>query len=238
MSGMGDEQQTKGGGAEVAGTQAEARQLELAGTEGGGAEAPDRGGAAFIPEAAEAETLLARYGELQERLRQAEDRVLRIAADADNFKKRMERDKQEATRYANERFIGALLPVIDNLERALEHAEDGRHPDGLTQGVRMTLKSLQETLAKFGCTPIEAQGKVFDPRFHEAVYREETTAYPSNTVVRELQRGYLLNDRLLRPAMVVVACSTNRNTDNSQGNTCVEGDASADSRVGIKVTPA
>jgi len=238
VSCMGDEQARTGGGAEISGSHAEARQVELAGTEGGGAEAPDRGGTAFIPEAADGESLLSKYGELEERLRQAEDRVLRIAADADNFRKRMEREKQEATRYANERFIGALLPVIDNLERALEHAEDGRHPDGLTEGVRMTLKSLQDTLAKFGCTPIESQGKVFDPKFHEAVYREETTAYPSNTIVRELQRGYLLNDRLLRPAMVVVACSPNRNADNNQGNTCVQGDGSANSHVGVKVTPA
>jgi molecular chaperone GrpE len=235
---MGDEQASTGGGAEAAVTDAEGSQGDLTGTEGGGAVAPERERAAFAPEAADAESLLAKYRDLEERLRQAEDRVLRIAADADNFKKRLDREKQEATRYANERFIEALLPVMDNLERALEHAEDGHQPDGLMQGVRMTLKSFQDTLAKFGCTPIEAQGKIFDPKFHEAVYREETTACPSHTIVRELQRGYLLNDRLLRPAMVVVACSPNRNADNSQGNMGDEGDASAESRARIKVTPA
>jgi molecular chaperone GrpE len=235
---MGDEHARTEGGAEAAGTQVEGNEVELAGTQGGRAEGLDGEGAAFAPEAADPETLLAKYRELEERLRQAEDRVLRIAADADNFKKRMDREKQEATRYANERFIGALLPVMDNLERALDHAENGRHPEGLTEGVRMTLKSFQDTLAKFGCTLIEAQGKVFDPNFHEAVYREETTANPSNTVLRELQRGYLLNGRVLRPAMVVVACAPNRNADSSQGDMCVEADASAKSHERIKVTPA
>jgi molecular chaperone GrpE len=226
---MGDQEARSEGGAGSVGTQAEESQVEPAGAQGGVAEASDREGAPFVPEAADAHTLLAKYRELEKRLGQAEDRVLRIAADADNFKKRMDREKQEATRYANERFIGELLPVMDNLERALAHSEDGSHLEGLTEGVRMTLKSFQDTLTKFGCTPIEAQGKVFDPNFHEAVYREETAAYLSNTVVRELQRGYLLNGRVLRPAMVVVACAPNRNADSSQGDTCIEGDASANS---------
>ncbi len=159
----------------------------------------------FKPEASDRDALLVRYRELEERLGQAEDRALRVAADADNFKKRMERDKQDSIRYGNERLIAELLPVIDNLERALEHAPRDYQQDGFIQGVKMTAKRFYDALAKFGCTPIEAEGKVFDPKFHEAVYREETKEHPNNTIVRELQKGYVLNDRLLRPALVRVA---------------------------------
>lgn len=201
-------------------------------------EGPSQVAVAFNPEAADRDALLVRYRELEERLRQAEDRLLRVAADADNFKKRMERDKQDSIRYGNERLMAELLPVIDNLERALDHAPDDCYQDGLVQGVKMTLKRFHDTLAKFGCTPIEAEGKIFDPRFHEAVYREETKQHPDNTIVRELQKGYVLNDRLLRPAMVVVASSPRTNADDRNGNTSTEGKTSANSHVRIKVTSA
>ena len=203
-----------------------------------GGEGPGEEPAAFSPEAADRDALLMRYRALEDRVRQAEDRALRVAADADNFKKRMERDKQESIRYGNERFIAELLPVIDNLERALEHAPGDYHQDGLVEGVEMTLKRFHDTLARFGCTPIEAEGKIFDPNFHEAVYREETQEHPNNTIVRELQKGYVLNDRLLRPAMVVVASSPSTNADDRTGNTSTEGKTSANSRLRIKVTPA
>jgi molecular chaperone GrpE len=193
---------------------------------------------AFDPEAADRDALLVRYRELEERVRQAEDRALRIAADADNFKKRMERDKQESIRYGNERFIAELLPVIDSLERALEHAPGDSSEDGLIQGVKMTLKRFQDTLAKFGCTAVEADHKIFDPNFHEAVYREETSEHPNNTVIRQLQKGYVLNDRLLRPAMVVVASSPSTNADDRNGNRFADGKNSANSHVRIKVTSA
>ena len=201
-----------------------------------GGEAAGQEAVAFDPEAADRNDLLARYGELEERVRQAEDRALRVAADADNFKKRIERDKQESIRYGNERFIAELLPVIDSLERALEHASGDWPQDGLIEGVRMTLKRFKDTLAKFGCTAIEASGKIFDPRFHEAVYREETKEHPNNTIVRELQKGYVLNDRLLRPAMVVVASSPSTNADDRNGNRSTDGKNSANSHVRIKVT--
>jgi molecular chaperone GrpE len=193
---------------------------------------------AFSPEAADRDALLMRNKELEERVRQAEDRALRVAADADNFKKRMERDKQESIRYGNERFISELLPVIDNLERALEHAPGDYHQDGLIEGLKMTLKRFHDTLARFGCTPIEAEGKIFDPNFHEAVYREETQEHPNNTIVRELQKGYVLNDRLLRPAMVVVASSPSTDAEDRSGNRSTEGKTSKNSRVRIKVTSA
>jgi molecular chaperone GrpE len=203
-----------------------------------GGQGASRESVPFDPEAADRDALLARYRELEERVRQAEDRALRVAADADNFKKRVERDKQESIRYGNERLIAELLPAIDNLERALEHAPSDSHQDGLIQGVKMTLKRFHDSLGKFGCTLVEAEGKIFDPNFHEAVYREETRERPNNTVVRELQKGYLLNDRLLRPAMVVVASSPRANADDKNGNQSTEGKNSANSHVRIKVTSA
>lgn len=203
-----------------------------------GGEAAGQEAVAFDPEAADRDALLVKYRELEERIRQAEDRALRIAADADNFKKRMERDKQESIRYGNERFIAELLPVIDSLERALEHAPGDYPQEGLIRGVKMTLKRFQDTLAKFGCRAIEADGKIFDPKFHEAVYREETKEHPNNTVLRELQKGYVLNDRLLRPATVVVASSPSTNADDRNGNRSTDEKNSANSHVRIKVTSA
>lgn len=167
----------------------------------------------FDPETADRDALLAKYGELEERLSEAEERSLRTAADAENFKKRLQREKEEQTRYANEAFIRDLLPVIDNLERALEHSQVGSNEGGLVEGLNMTLKGFVEALARFGCTPVEAMGKIFDPNFHEAVSQEETTNHEDNTVLRELQKGYMLKERLLRPAMVVVAKASSPRAD-------------------------
>jgi molecular chaperone GrpE len=146
-----------------------------------------------------------RIKELEGRLEQAEERVLRTAADAENFKKRLQREKEEQTRYANETFMRELLPVIDNLERALQHSADAPNQEGLVDGLNMTLKGFFDTLARFGCTVIEAIGKTFDPNFHEAVSQEESSKVEPNTVLKELQKGYMLKERLLRPAMVIVS---------------------------------
>ena len=159
----------------------------------------------FDPETADRESLLGKYRELEEQLKKAQDQVLRTAADAENFKKRLQREKEEQTRYANEAFMRDLLPVIDNLERALEHSEAGSDQESLAEGLNMTHKGFVDTLGRFGCIPVEAVGKIFDPNFHEAVSQEESTKHEINTVLRELQKGYTLKDRLLRPAMVVVS---------------------------------
>ncbi len=159
----------------------------------------------FDPETADRDALLLRIKELEGRLEQAEERVLRTAADAENFKKRLQREKEEQTRYANETFMRELLPVIDNLERALQHSADAPNQEGLVDGLNMTLKGFFDTLARFGCTVIEAIGKTFDPNFHEAVSQEESSKVEPNTVLKELQKGYMLKERLLRPAMVIVS---------------------------------
>lgn len=159
----------------------------------------------FDPESADREELLAKFKELEEQLGEAEERVLRTAADAENFKKRLQREKEEQTRYANETFMRELLPVIDNLERALQHAAAVPNQQGLLEGLNMTLKGFLDTLARFNCIAIEAVGKPFDPNFHEAVSQEENAEVEPNTVLKELQKGYLLKERLLRPAMVIVS---------------------------------
>ena len=159
----------------------------------------------FDPETADRAQLLAKYSELEDQLRQAEERVLRTAADAENFKRRLQREKEDQIRYANETFMRQLLPVIDNLERALQHSAIAPNQEGLLEGVNMTLKGFIETLARFGCTVLETIGKTFDPNFHEAVSQEESSKVEPNTVLKELQKGYMLKERLLRPAMVIVS---------------------------------
>lgn len=133
------------------------------------------------------------------------DRLLRQAADMENTRKRLERDRAEAVAYANESLIRELLAVVDNLERAIQHAEQDTDNQTLLEGVKMTHKHFLDTLARFGCRPFESHGKDFDPCFHEAILQQETEEFPPNTVIQEFQKGYTLHDRLLRPALVAVS---------------------------------
>lgn len=141
----------------------------------------------------------------EQEIKSLQDRVLRIAAEMDNTRKRLERERSEGICFANESLIRSLLPVLDNLERAIEHAEKDADLKTLIDGVNMTIKGFQDALGKFGCAPFESVGKPFDPNFHEAVMQQESSDQPENTVLQEFQKGYTLNDRLIRPAMVVVS---------------------------------
>lgn len=133
------------------------------------------------------------------------DLYLRARADLENYRKRVQRDKEDLARFANEGILREVLPVMDNLERALDHArKDNQGGEGLVKGVEMTLDQLQKALGKFGVTPVDALGAPFDPAFHEAMGQLESTEYPPNTVAQQMQKGYLLHDRLLRPALVMV----------------------------------
>ena len=190
---------------------------------------------AFDPETADGDTLLAKYRELEGELSEAQERVLRTAADAENFKKRLQREKEEQTRYANESLMRELLPVIDNLERALEHSEAGADQGGLLEGLNMTLKGFLDTLTRFGCTPVEAAGKPFDPNFHEAVSQEESADHEPNTVLRELQKGYMLKERLLRPAMVLVSKRTSQQDNATREQTTAKAAEANSGEVKIKV---
>jgi molecular chaperone GrpE len=189
----------------------------------------------FEPETADRNALIEKCGELERKLGEAEERVLRTVAEADNFKKRIEREKQEQNRYANEAIIRDLLPVLDNLERALEHCQAAQDQEGLLRGLEMTLKAFTDTLAKFGCLPVEAVGREFDPNFHEAVGQEERSDCAANTVLRQLQKGYLLRDRLLRAAMVIVSKAPDSRAEGKE--ITGEEEEPATGTVRIKVNP-
>jgi molecular chaperone GrpE len=137
-----------------------------------------------------------------EEVQQWKNRYLRTLADFENFRKRTEREKAEYFRYALAGLMKDLLPVLDNFDRSLEHAEEG---DDFHKGVLLIYKQLFDALTRVGLKPIDQANVRFDPNVHEAVIREEDPSVPNHTVVAILQRGYFLHDRLLRPAMVKVA---------------------------------
>ena len=143
--------------------------------------------------------------EKEKEVKENYDRLLRVAADFDNYKKRIIKEKEEWTKFANEDLIKAVLPLIDNLERATNHSKKLEDVQTLVEGVKLTLQQLLQTLNKFGLSSIESLGKPFDPAFHEALYAIETDQQQPNQVMEEFQKGYLLNDRLLRPATVSVS---------------------------------
>jgi molecular chaperone GrpE len=132
------------------------------------------------------------------------DRFLRERADLENYRKRANREKEELLNYGTKSLIEEILPVVDNLERALSHANE-ESLSALVEGVQMTNDMLISALKKFGVTPLETAGATFDPSFHQAMTQIPTDTQPPNTVVDEFLKGYLLKDRLLRPAMVSVA---------------------------------
>src|SRR5439155_19873883 len=125
--------------------------------------------------------------------------------------KRAARERTETIRFANERILKDLLPIVDNLERALEHARTGGDGQPLAEGVALILKGLHEVLERHGVTRIEAKGTPFDPSHHEAMAHVESDQHDPNVVVEEHQPGYRLNDRLLRPALVSVAKAPDAN---------------------------
>jgi len=137
---------------------------------------------------------------LEERMAQ----YTRLAADFENHRKRTARELADRARYAAEEAARALLPVLDNLRRAVEHAPP-ETPGGLLEGLQHTVRQFEEALAAVGVTPIEAEGARFDPALHEAVLGEESDEVEHDIVVDDLQTGYRLHDRVLRPAMVKVA---------------------------------
>ena len=143
--------------------------------------------------------------EKEKEIKEVHDRLLRLAADFENYKKRAARDKEDWTKFANEDLIKAILPFVDNLERAVNHAQKVADTGVLIEGVRLTIQQILQTLNKFGLSSFQSVGKPFDPTVHEAMLVVETNKHEPNQVVEEFQKGYLLNDRLLRPATVSVS---------------------------------
>jgi molecular chaperone GrpE len=153
----------------------------------------------------EIEELKKKLEEKEKEAKDSYDRLLRTAADLENYKKRAAKDKEEWTKFANEDLMKAILPFIDNLERAVDHAEKVMDTGVMIEGVRLTLRQILQTLNRFGLAPFESVGKPFDPAMHEAMLVVESAQHEPNRVMEEFQKGYLLNDRLLRPATVSVS---------------------------------
>ena len=149
----------------------------------------------------------ARVAALEQELAEAKDRTLRVAADLENFRKRALKDREEAHHFGHQNLVKDLLPSVDNLERAVDHARKSgeESASGLLEGVELVLRELHGVLAKHGVTPIEALGQPFDPALHEAMAQVPDGSQPPGTVVEVFQRGYQLRARLLRPARVVVS---------------------------------
>ncbi|MCE7978865.1 MAG: nucleotide exchange factor GrpE [Nitrospira sp. NTP1] len=140
-----------------------------------------------------------------EECKAAHEKYLRLAAEFDNYKRLAQRDQREQIKFGNEQILKELLPVVDNLERAIKSAKGAGSVDALTEGVELTLKQLVGALTKFGVKAVESVGQVFDPSTQQAVAQVPSDTIPENHVVEEYQKGYLLQDRILRAAMVTVS---------------------------------
>ncbi|MEW6109146.1 MAG: nucleotide exchange factor GrpE [Nitrospirota bacterium] len=148
-------------------------------------------------------------------IQELNDKHLRLYAEFENYKKRVNKEKEELIKYGNESLLYDLLPVIDNLELALKHASEDSNT-GLVQGVEITLKELHRTLEKFGLSRIDSVGKVFDPSIHHAMMQVEKDDIDEKIVVEELRAGYVFRDKLLRPSFVAVSVKPqNKAEDNA-----------------------
>lgn len=146
-------------------------------------------------------------GAVQAELNDAKDRYVRLYAEFENYRKKVAKDKEELSRYAQESLMIEILPFVDNLEMCLKHSAEGQAPGAhaVVKGVENTLRELKRTLEKFGLTGIEALGKPFDPAFHHAMTQAETANAAVNTVVEEFRKGYLFREKVLRPSLVAVS---------------------------------
>lgn len=154
---------------------------------------------------AELEVSLAKGRELMGKLKDEHEKLLRAAADLDNFKKRAAKEKEEVQKFGTEKLLKDFLPVYDNFDRALDAAKSAADYDSLKKGVEMIRRLFEDTLGKHGVKAFTAKGQLFDPTKHEAMSAAETTEVPPNHVHAEFLKGFTLNDRLVRPALVVVA---------------------------------
>ena len=160
--------------------------------------------------------LIEKIQSLQEEADKNYDLYVRSQAEMENFKKRNAKEKEDVVRYANETLIKEILPVMDNLEKAISHAQQDNAVDALREGVELTLKGLKDSLKKAGLKEVEAQGHPFDPCFHEAVSEMVDERAKPGAVIQELQKGYVLNGRLIRPSMVIV--NRRKDTKDSDGD--------------------
>ncbi|MDP4097014.1 nucleotide exchange factor GrpE [Paenibacillus sp. P96] len=153
----------------------------------------------------EAEEENGEVARLRAELEEQQQRLLRVQADYDNFRRRTQKEKEELAKYASMKLVTELVPVVDNFERALATAPQGTDGDSFTKGVGMIFRQLEGVLTAEGVTAMETIGKPFNPEFHQAIMQVESDEYEEGIVVEEVQKGYMLKDKVLRPAMVKVS---------------------------------
>ncbi len=183
-------------------------------------ETESRGGKAATESAqensAESGSLEARLAEKEKELAALKDQYLRALAESENVRRRLRQQSDETVRFQREGFLRDLLPIVDNLERAVGAASGGENGKSIVEGVELVLRSLLDFLKSHGVTPLEVAGQPFDPQRHEAVAQVESDEHPPNTVVNEFHRGYAIGERMLRPARVSVAAGEKRSPDGSR----------------------
>lgn len=177
-------------------------EIEFAGSPASGGGAPE---AAAEPGASAPGVDPAILAELTAERDDYKNRMMRLAADLENFRKRTAREKDEMRKFGIDRVVLELLPVLDNLERALDHADKSEDSTTIVDGVRMVHRQFLTALEKHGVKPFESKGEMFDPQRHEAIQQMETADHPTGQVLEQFQKGYYLHERLIRPALVVVA---------------------------------
>jgi molecular chaperone GrpE len=153
----------------------------------------------------EVEILKGEVARLQGEMEQTKDRWMRAVAELENYKKRSAREMEESCRYGNERLLKEVLPILDSMERALAHAQNAENGETFLEGIQMIHRQFLSILERFGVRSVNALNEPFDPSRHEAMIQVESSAHAPNTVVQELEKGYLIHDRLLRPAKVAVS---------------------------------
>ncbi len=151
--------------------------------------------------------------ELKDQAAAEKDRALRLSAEFENYRKRTQREINDFKKFANESIFRQLLSVVDNLERAIGAAQENSEESALFEGVKLTHKDIVKLFETFNVKSVKADNEPFDPNFHQAVTQEENDEFPDNTVTKVLQKGYLLSDRLIRPAMVVVSKKAKKDTE-------------------------
>lgn len=157
------------------------------------------------PEKCTKAELIEKLSEKEKQVNENYDLYLRANAELENVKKRSKKDKEDWVKYSNESLIKEILPVLDNLEMAIAHSKNENSLDALREGVELTLKGMKDALKKSGLKELEAKGEIFDPCYHHAVSEQSSDEADAGTVLEELQKGYLLHDRLIRPSMVVIS---------------------------------
>jgi molecular chaperone GrpE len=160
----------------------------------------------ILDEAVETVTVtVEEWNDLKQQVDENQNRFLRAQADLDNFRRRTRLEREELVKYASAKLVEALLPALDNLERAIHASKQNSDMESLTKGVEMVFRQMEQTMVQEGLQAIEAVGQPFNPEHHQAVMQEEVEGTESGIVVEELQKGYMLKDKVIRPSMVKVS---------------------------------